>query len=88
MSSEILRKDYFEGHFGGHFEGVTRVRIYKPERIITDYPKANHGYIASQGPEPPSESKQHNKVSQRKFLDFPVHIKVIFTLYCSLLSGQ
>lgn len=55
---------------GGPFEGVTRGRIYKLERIITDYLQANHGYIASLVPEPPSESKQHNKVSQMNFLVF------------------
>ena len=36
---------------------------------------------------PLQSSKYYNKVSQMIFFGFPVYIKVMFTLYCSLLCA-
>ena len=35
-----------------------------------------------------SDPDQNNRVGQNEFFGFPVHIKVMFTLHCSLLSVQ
>ena len=35
---------------------------------------------------PLQQIEYHNKESHTNFFSFPVHIKVIFILYCSLLS--
>lgn len=44
--------------------------------------------VADSAPDHCDKSEYHNKACYSKLVGFPVHMKVMFTLYCYLLSVQ